>query len=167
MTSEGPGFARQTVGGFDRAGRLWVLALLGAGGAGLGAVVPLLASWATALPWMPFQGPLELVGSFDQQWLVWGRPVLGLAVGLGFAAWIILDSPVLDISPEEIHVVRRGEVERVIPHSTVAAVYRRGSKVVIETDTGRKLFEDEIEGDKGAVRDAFLSQGFPWEGPRP
>lgn len=154
------------MGGFDRSGRLWVLGLFGLGGAGIGALLPLLARWASELPWVPFQGPMSLLGSFDQAWLVWGRPLLGLALGLGFAAWVILDSPVLDIDPERIEVRRRGEVERVIERGKVDAVHRRGSKVVIETDKGRVLFEGEIEGDKAAIREAFLSHGFPWEGSR-
>lgn len=155
-----------TVGGFDQSGRLWVLGLFGVGGLALGALLPVLARWATELPWVPFQGPLELVASFDDPWLVWGRPILGLAAGLAFAFWVILNSPVLSIGPEEIEVRRRGQVERVIQRSKVDSVHRRGSKVVIETDRGRKLFEDDVEGDKTSVRDAFISQGYPWEGPR-
>lgn len=33
-----------------------VLGLFGAGGAALGALLPLLAAWAVNLPWFPFQG---------------------------------------------------------------------------------------------------------------
>lgn len=132
----------------------------------LGALVPLLARWATELPWVPFQGPLELVGSFDQPWLVWARPALGLLLGLALAAWTIVSTPVLRIGPDEVEVQRRGQVERVIPRSKVDAVYRRGSTLVIETDTGRALFEDEVEHDPGALRAAFVDHGFPWEGSR-
>lgn len=155
-----------TVGGFDPAGRRWVLALFGVGGLAFGALLPVLARWATELPWVPFQGPLVLLGSFGDPWLVWGRPLLGLAAGLAFAIWVILKSPVLMVSREEIEVRRRGEVERVIERSKVDSVHRRGSKVVIETASGRKLFEDDVEGDKAVVRDAFISRGYPWEGHR-
>ncbi len=165
-THEPPEPSHLSVGGFDRAGKLWVLVIFGLCGTALGALVPLLVRWATGLPWVPFQGPLELLGSFDQPWLAVGRPIIGLAAGLAFAAWVILDSPVLDFHAEEIHVRRRGEVERVIERSKVDSVYRRGSKVVIETANGRKLFEDEIEGEKDVIRNAFLSYDFPWEGPR-
>jgi len=161
-----PGRPHQTVGGFDRSGRLWVAALCGGGGVALGALIPILARWVATLPWAPLQGPIELLGSTSQPWLAWGRPVLGLAVGLAMAAWIVVDSPVLDIHDHEIHVRRRGQVERVIERAKVDAVYRRGSKLVIETDTGRPLFEGEIEGDEAAVRDVFVTHGFPWEGPR-
>lgn len=167
MTNVGPASpSHQTVGGFDRSGKGWVLALFGVGGAGLGALLPILAGWTARLPWVPFRGPLELLSSFDQTWLTWGRPILGVAAGLTFAAWVILDSPVLDFHDDEIHVRRRGQVERVIQRSKVDAVYRRGSKIVIESASGRKMFEDEVEGDKDVLRDVFLSHGFPWEGAR-
>lgn len=154
------------MGGFDRGGRLWVLTLFGLGGIALGALLPLLAGWASALPWVPFQGPLELLGSFDHPWLVWGRPALGLLLGLGVAAWVIADSPVLDVGPDQVRVRRRGEVQRVIDRATVAAVYPRGSATVIEAESGRTLFDGDVEGDKTAVRRAFVDHGYPWEGPR-
>lgn len=156
----------RTVGGFDRTGRLWVCGLFGVGGLALGVVLPLLAKVVADLPWAPFQGPLELVASFDQTWLVWGRPALGLLLGLAAAVWVIADSPVLVITREEIHVRRRGEIERVIQRRKVDSIHRRGSKTVIETASGRKLFEGEIEGDKAEIREAFVAAGFPWEGPR-
>ncbi len=156
--------AWQTIGGFDAEGRLWVFGLFGLGGAALGAVIPYLARLATELPFVPFAGPLKLLASFDQAWLVWGRPVVGLAAGLAFAGWVVLGTPVLQLSPAEIRVQRRGQVERVIQRRKVDAVYRRGSKIVIETQHGRELFNDEIEGDKAVTRGAFVSQGYPWEG---
>lgn len=156
----------RTVGGFDQTGRTWVLALFGLGGAGVGAVLPLLAGWAAALPWVPFQGPLQLLGSFDQQWLVWGRPTLGLLLGLAFAAWVIHDSPVLEIDGQRLKVRRRGEVQRVVERHKVGAVYPKGSKIVVETEVGRALFEGDVEGEKDQVREAFLEHGYPWEGSR-
>ena len=88
-----------TVGGFDRTGRAWVIALFVLGGIALGILLPAIARWASDFPWVPFQGPLQLLGSFDQPWLVWGRPILGALIALGFALWVIIDSPVLVITP--------------------------------------------------------------------
>jgi hypothetical protein len=114
---------------------------------------------------VPFQGTVKLFGSFDEAWLVWGRPVIGLVVGLGLGAWIVLDSPILNISRTEVQVQRRGQVERTIPREKVEAVYWRKSKIVIDGPDGYTLFEEEIDGNKGIIHDAFLEAGFPWEGP--
>lgn len=43
--------------------------LFGLGGAALGAALPSLATVAAQLPWVPFPGPFELLGSFDLLWL--------------------------------------------------------------------------------------------------
>ncbi|MBD8063455.1 YqeB family protein [Oceanitalea stevensii] len=153
------------LGGFDAAGRRWVLGVFGAGGALAGIVLPYLAGLAADLPWFPFQGPLQLLGSFDQAWLVWLRPAVGLALGLAFAIWVIHESPVLHLTSREIRVERRGEVQRVIARDKVDAVFRRRSNVVIQTASGRELFDDDVEGDRDEVRDAFVALGYPWEGP--
>ncbi len=153
------------VGGFDRAGRSFVVALFGGGGLVVGLALPWLAGVVDDRGWVPFGGPLRFLASFDEPWLVWGRPLLGLALGLAFAAWAVTSSAVLLIGPTEIRVERRGEVDRVIPRETVDGVHRRGSKVVIETAAGRVLFSDDVEGDHAAVREAFVGAGYPWEGP--
>ncbi len=155
----------RSVGGFDAAGRRWVLVMFGVGGAVAGAVLPYLAGLAADLPWFRFQGPLRLLASFDHAWLVWLRPVVGLLVGLVLAAWVVHASPVLRLTPHEIHVERGGRVQRVVAREKVDAVFRRGSHIVIQTAAGRELFDDEVEGDRDAVRDAFVALGYPWEGP--
>lgn len=153
------------VGGFDRAGRLFVVGLFGGGGLAVGGALPWAARLADGHGWVPFGGPLRFLVSFDGSWLVWGRPLVGLLLGLSFAAWVITNTAVLQVGPTEIRVERRGDVERVIPRATVDAVHRRGSKVVIETAGGRQLFHDDVEGDRAAIRSAFVDAGYPWEGP--
>lgn len=131
-------------------------------GAALGFAVPYLARWVADWPWVPFQGLLRLAGSADASWLVPARPVLGLLLGIGLAAWLIHESPVLHVSSGEVTVSRGGTLRR-IPRSEVAGIFRDGSKVVLESSGGRRLFEGEVEGGKDVVRAAFVSHGYPWE----
>lgn len=161
MTNDPP---PTVVGGFDTSGRAWVLGIFAALGAGAGALLPYVAGWVADLPWVPFQGPLELVASFDQTWLTWGRPVVGFLIGLGLAAWTITDSPVLEIGPARVRVRQRGEVQRILDRAKIDAVHRKGGTVVIENAQGRILFSGDVEGDRDAVRAAFLDHGYPWEG---
>lgn len=167
MSDDSPTPDPSTVGGFDASGRAWVVALFGVGGGAFGALLPLLARLAVQLPWMPFQGPLQLLGSFDQAWLTWLRPAVGLLLGLAFAAWVIMNSPRLHIDGHQVRVERQGSIDRAIDRDKVDAVYRRGSKLIIESAAGRTLFADDVEGDPDAVRDAFLAHGYPWEGAPP
>lgn len=153
------------IGGFDRAGRLFVVGLFGGGGLVVGLVLPWVARFADDHEWVPFGGPLRLLTSFDGSWLVWGRPLVGLLLGLVFAAWVVTNTAVLHVDPDEIRVERRGEVERVIPRAKVDTVHRTGPRVVIEAAGGRELFRDDVEGDRAAIREAFVGAGYPWEGP--
>ncbi|HPU14393.1 MAG TPA: hypothetical protein PLQ19_11455 [Aeromicrobium sp.] len=130
------------VGGFDRNGRWWVIAIFSALGAGVGALLPYVVGWAADLPWVPFQGPMELLASFDQTWLAWGRPLIGMALGLAFAGWTIADSPVLEIETACVRVRRRGEVQRVLNRSKIDAVHRKGNAVVIENAQVVTHFQD-------------------------
>ncbi|MBX9243709.1 hypothetical protein ICW40_02680 [Actinotalea ferrariae] len=167
MGTEGDGPGETRVGGFDAGGRGFVLALLTLGGGLLGLGLPYLARWAAELPWVPFQGPLRLLGSIEGSWLTWGWPLIGAVVGLAAAVWIVQGTAVLVVADDRVRVLRRGEVERVIRREQVDGVHRRGSKIVIENAQGRQLFADDVEGDAAAVRDAFVAHGYPWEGAEP
>ena len=52
--------------------------------------------------------------------------MIGVAAGLAFAVWVILDSPVLDFDHEEIAVDDGERSSGSIPRDKVASVYRRG-----------------------------------------
>lgn len=51
-------------------------------GAGAGWLLKALAGWATSLPWVPFQGPLELVASIPDPSATIGSLALGIVAGL-------------------------------------------------------------------------------------
>lgn len=157
----------RVVGGFDHGDRVWVVLLFAGGGVAVGLLLPLLLRWTADLPWVPFQGPLRLAGSFDDAWLVWGRPLIGAALGTAFALWTIVNTPVLHLGAGQVTVRQHGEVVRVIERAKVDAVHRRGGKIVIENASGRVLFSGDVEGDKAAIARAFVETGYPWEGPRP
>lgn len=157
----------RVIGGFDRDDRVWVVLLFAGGGAAVGLLLPLLLRWSADLPWVPFEGPLRLAGSFDDAWLVWGRPLIGAALGAALALWTIVSTPVLHLGADQLTVRQRGEVVRVIPREKIDAVHRRGGKIVVENASGRVLFSGDVEGDKGEIARAFVKAGYPWEGPAP
>ncbi|HHU09283.1 MAG TPA: hypothetical protein GXZ60_04615 [Intrasporangiaceae bacterium] len=150
------------IGGFDSGGRWFVLGLFGIGGAALGFIFPFLTRWAAELPWMPFQGPLRLLGSFDHGWLTWGRPLIGLLLGMVLASFVIHSSAVLTMTDEQIEV-RSAETVTLIRRDQVDGVRRVGGKLVIVNATGRELLNAEVEGTKDEQRDAFVKHGYPWE----
>ena len=148
--------------GFDRGAQGLIIGVCAGLGVLLGLVIRPIASFATGLEWVPFQGPLRLIASADHPWVGWFLAVLGVLAGLVFAAVIIHESPVLHVGPDQIRVDQVGQV-RTIRREQVATVFRDGSKVVLETAQGRTLFRGDIEGGRDAVREAFQTHGYPWD----
>lgn len=150
------------IGGFEAKDRLFVFGIFGAAGLALGLLLPLLAQWAAQVPWMPFQGPLQLLGSFNNGWLTWVRPLAGLILGLLLALYTIHTSAVLSFSGDLIRV-RKGSRETVIRRDQVDGVRRQGGTITILNATGRELFKDDVEGDRVEHRNIFIRHGYPWE----
>ena len=148
--------------GFDRGAKALVVTVCGVVGLLLGLVIRPIASFATGLEWVPFQGPLRLIASADHPWVGWFLTALGIIAGLVFAAVIIHESPVLHVGPDQIRVDQKGQV-RTIRRERVATVFRDGGNLVLETEQGRTLFRGDVEGGKDAVREAFLAHGYPWD----
>lgn len=141
--------------------KVLVWAVLGGVGVGLGFALPWLLQNAAQWP-IPYFNVLEIIGSIDSPLMVIGRPaVLGL-VGLVFAFLITHEAAKLTITDEHIRITE-GDDSRIVEREQVAGVYRRGSKVRIESPGGRVLFDDDVEGGKSAIAEAFLRHGYPWE----
>lgn len=148
--------------GFQHSDKTFILLTGAVAGTALGIVAPYVAGWLTGIPGVPFHGPLDTIASFDSSWMTWLRPLIGLLVGLGLAAYVIYQSPVLTVTSTRIEVTQHGDVRR-IARSDVAGIYRRRGKIVVENEHGRRLFEGEVEGGRERVRDTFVSFGYPWE----
>lgn len=148
--------------GFDQEARAFIYSACAVVGVGLGAALPQVARWAAGWPWIPFQGLLQAIAAVDSSWAMWGRPSMGLILGIAFAAIVVFESPVLLVTDAQICVSERGN-SRTILRADIAGIYRDGSKVVVESPQGRRLFHGQIEGNKESVRDAFVSHGYPWE----
>ncbi len=149
--------------GLSRADKIGTAAVFGAGGLAIFLLAPSLATWLADVPFVPFKGPLEWVGSFDQPWAWVARPVIGLLLGVVVAVVVLADAYRLEVSDERI-VVRHGEDGRSIARDKVAAVYLDGKKIVIDGTDGRRLFDKEVDAGRGQVADAFRRHGYPWEG---
>ncbi|WP_370616945.1 YqeB family protein [Mumia qirimensis] len=149
--------------GFTRADKIGTSIIFGGAGLLVFLLAPLLAAWLSDVPVVPFKGPLEWVGSFDQPWAWVARPLVGLLVGLAVALVVIVDAYRLDVGDAAI-VVHHGDDRRRIERTQVVAVYRDGKKVVIDGREGRRLFDHDVEASKDSVAAAFRRHGYPWEG---
>ena len=81
-------------------------------GAGAGWLLGWLAGWASSLPWVPFQGPLELLASVPDPQARIGSLALGLLGGLVVAVLAERDYVKVTVADDQVTIVVREEGKR-------------------------------------------------------
>jgi hypothetical protein len=131
-------------------------------GAAAGWLLKSLAEWATSLPWVPFQGPLELVASVPDLQATIGSLALGVAGGLVVAVLAEQDYVRVTVEDDQLTVTRGGSSRRV-PRASVEAVFLDGKQLVL---LGHETDEVVREGgdlpDAERLEAAFRAHGYPW-----
>jgi hypothetical protein len=131
-------------------------------GAAAGWLLKSLAEWATSLPWVPFQGPLELVASVPDPQATIGSLALGVAGGLVVAVLAEQDYVRVTVDDDQLTVARGGSSRRV-PRASVEAVFLDGKQLVL---LGHETDELVREGgdlpDAKRLEAAFRAHGYPW-----
>lgn len=144
------------------ADRNWAIGLGSGAGLTLGIALPYLWRLIDNFDAIPFHGLLELLMSANVTGVTVLRPIgLGLIGGLLMLIWAVTQ-PSLEIHDDHV-LVMEGGTERVIRRDQVAGIYMKGSKVILESAEGRRLFAAEIEGAKRTAGPAFTAHGYPWE----
>lgn len=131
-------------------------------GAAAGWLLKSLAEWATSLPWVPFQGPLELVASVPDPQATIGSLALGVAGGLVVAVLAEQDYVRVTVEDDQL-TVTRGRSSRRVPRASVEAVFLDGKQLVL---LGHETDELVREGgdlpDAERLQAAFRAHGYPW-----
>jgi hypothetical protein len=147
--------------GFSAGDKVFLLVVGPLVGLLAGWALPLVARWAADLPWAPFQGPLELVASWQSGWSATAFLVVGAAAGTGLAMYIMWESLHVRLD-ERTLVLRSRGTERSFPRGDVTAVFLDRKQLVVLDRESRELARGEIEAKAPAVAQAFGSHGFPW-----
>jgi len=131
-------------------------------GTGVGFAIPYVWKLIERFDELPFHQILSFLMSFQSDWVSIARPVLFAVVGLLLAGLLVATLPRVLVSDEKIEICK-GENRRIIKRSKVASIYFSGSKLIIESEQGRRLFNDSIEGGKEQIATTFKKHGYPWE----
>ena len=132
-------------------------------GAGAGWLLKWLAGWATSLPWVPFQGPLELVASIPEPYATIGSLALGIVGGLVVAALAEQDYVRVTVADDQVTIARGGSSRRV-RRASIAAVFLDGKQLVLLGQATDELVREggDLPGAK-RLQAAFAARGYPWE----
>ncbi len=152
---------RVTMIQLTRAERALVLVIPPVLGLILGYFVPAIADWAVSLPWVPFQGPLELIASIPERWAVIVMALLGLLAGAWLTTEAMKDSLVITVSDEEV-VLKIKQTIACFNKRDIASVFIEGKQLVLVDHTGLELAREPYESTPDQIANAFMKHGYPW-----
>lgn len=130
-------------------------------GIALGWAVPRIVPWLQDLPWLPFDGPLELVQRLPEPQLTVGAMVVGGIGGLLLAAMVVADLVTVTVAADRARVVR-GEHAHEVLRAAVGSVFMDGTRLVVLDTRGAEMLREATDLPIDEVRAAFTGHGFPW-----
>src|SRR5690625_5087240 len=138
---------------------MWVgLPLLGTV---LGSLVKGLADWAVTWPWVPFEGPLQLVATLPDLPTRIGGAAVGLVAGLVLAS--IGESEALTVTVDDDSATFQREKRRQTFHrSQASAVFKDRKRLVALGPATEELAGQDTDLSTGRLAAAFRKHGYPW-----
>ncbi|GAA4316617.1 hypothetical protein GCM10023086_39100 [Streptomyces venetus] len=140
----------------------WAISLFCAGvGAGIGAVLPLLARWLLSLPWAPLEGPAELLTSVPEPALTLGTVAVGALGGLLLGLTAVHESLSVRISDTHVTLTIR-DTTREFAREEIAALFRDGKHLVVLAPDGLELAREHCGLPWRRLTDALAEHGYAW-----
>lgn len=150
-----------TVASFESGERALIIIGFPLVGVLAGLLLPLLADWVTTLEWAPFQGPLELIASWDA-W--WSRAVVlgvGLLAGGGLAAYAIHDTVKVTIGDDSV-TLSRADRQTEYWRAQVDAVFVDAKVLVLLDSRTAELAREPFDAATRRLAEGFRRYGYPW-----
>ena len=113
-------------------------------GALLGWALPGIAGWAGKLPFIPFQGILRWIGTFENNWIPIITAGLGALAGIAFALYVLNESLSITVSREEA-VIFHKDMKIVLVKDDVKAVFPEGKDIVFADREGAELYRGQAD----------------------
>jgi hypothetical protein len=120
-----------------------------------------VAGWVASLPWVPFQGPFELVASAPEPHASIGALVVGGLAGLVLAILAALDRLTVTVADDQL-TLTRGGVTRTVERPLVEAVFLDGKRLVLLGRATEELAREPSDLEADRLGDAFLAHRYPW-----
>jgi len=130
-------------------------------GLGLGYLLPPLARRLATLPWIPFQGPMELIAGFDGFWVPLVSAAVGLVLGLFLAMVVHSESLRVRLTDTEVRLTK-DEQTQTIGRSEVSAVYVEAQRLIILDRESRRIANESTASRRATIARAFQAHGYPW-----
>jgi len=132
----------------------------------LGWFLPSIAKWASTLPWVPFQGPLNLIASYTGAWVGFITMALGLVAGIALTFFSFHESLEMTIDDEKIILKLRND-EMNLNKKDISLVFMDGKQIVLLGNDEKELFRFKQELNNNTVGAAFLKHDYLWSESEP
>lgn len=132
----------------------------------LGWFLPSIAKWTSTLPWVPFQGPLNLIASYNGAWVGFITMVLGLLVGIMVTLFSFHESLEMTIYDEKVKLKLRDD-ETILKKEDISIVFIDGKQLVLLGNDEKELFRYKQELNRNTVGAAFLKHNYLWSDTAP
>ncbi|MCX4733719.1 hypothetical protein [Streptomyces sp. NBC_01363] len=135
-------------------------------GALAGWLLKLLANRAASWPWIPWQGPVDLINSAPEPTVTIASLLIGALAG-GVLV-LLAEHGYVTVTIEHDQVTTaRGDSSQSVPRSAVDAVFAEGKRLVVLGRRGEELaVESKNEGaDLPSIEqlaEGFQAHGYPW-----
>jgi len=148
--------------GYGAVGKSMFIVIPAVLGAGLGLALHFLLGWLLGLPWLPFQGPLNLLDSIPDQIALPVLMGLGLVAGVIFGVYALADELWVTVTGDTVRL-QRGDLDRTLRRSAVASVFLDGKELVLLGPDSNELAREKTDQSATRIAAAFTDRGFPWQ----
>jgi hypothetical protein len=133
-------------------------------GLALGFPLPRIADRAADRDWVPFQGPLKLIATWDSWWVVVICVIVGLVAGVVLAGMALDDTLKVTITDRSVEFLKNQKTV-MVPREKVAVAFLDGKEIVLQDPTSRELARekhDQLKSEAKQIPGAFRRHGYPW-----
>lgn len=127
----------------------------------LGYFIPIIANWANQLPWIPFQGPIQLIVSIEEKWVVIITAILGLMGGIWLTIAAFRDALTIVITNDEVHLEIKESV-RTFSIADITSIFLEDKKLVLLGKSGVELARETYDSSSDKIEQGFIKHGYPW-----
>ncbi|MDX6155228.1 DUF308 domain-containing protein [Bacillus subtilis] len=150
-----------TLIGVTKTAVFFLYAALAIIGFAIGYFIPQIAKWALSLPWIPLEGPLRLITSFQGSTASFITALLGMCAGIWFAHSVIAMLLSVKITDHTVEFIK-GKKVQTIHSDDIALVFIDHKRLVLLGTAGYELVREEIDEKPVNVEKAFRQHHYEW-----
>lgn len=124
--------------------------------------LPSIAEWGSSLPWLPFQGPLKLIASYNGAWVGFVTMILGLIAGIALTLLSFHESLEASVFDDKVILKLRDE-KIILKKQDISLVFMDDKKQLVMLGNDEKeLFRCKQELNSSRVGAAFIKHNYVW-----